>query len=192
MIEPDLDGSVIDACRAGDRTAFRILFEAYKDRVYSMALHFCGNEATATDITQQVFLKVLSGISQFRRDAELTTWLYRIVANTCVDEHRSRRKLVPLSEGIEVRNLAAYRNEEERIYRRQIAASVKEAIAGLRPKLRLPILLRYVEGLSYDEIARVLDCSKGTVASRLNRGHKALAAKLGHLAGAMDLGVRDV
>ena len=73
---------------------------------------------------------------------------------------------------------------QERAYeRRQVADSVRQAIAELSPKLRLPILLKYVEGLSYDEIAETLGCSIGTVSSRLNRGHKALAQKLGHLRG---------
>jgi RNA polymerase sigma-70 factor (ECF subfamily) len=65
---------------------------------------------------------------------------------------------------------------------------VQAAIAELKPKLRWPILLKYVEGLSYEEIAAVLDCSKGTVASRLNRGHKALAKRLGHLRGQFEIG----
>ena len=72
---------------------------------------------------------------------------------------------------------------EEAIHRRQVAASVRAAITELSPKLRLPILLKYVEGFSYEEIAAALNCSIGTVSSRLNRGHKQLAAKLEHLRG---------
>ena len=70
---------------------------------------------------------------------------------------------------------------ETKYERREIAGSVRAAISELKPKMRLPILLKYIEGLSYEEIALVLGCSKGTVASRLNRAHKALAKKLGHL-----------
>ena len=73
------------------------------------------------------------------------------------------------------------KSEEERYTQREIADSVKEAIAGLKPKLRIAILLKYFEDLSYDEMAQVLGCSKGTVASRLNRGHKMLARQLAHL-----------
>lgn len=188
MRETDVDGSVIEACRRGDRAAFQTLFESYKDRVYSIALHFSGNAATASDVTQQVFLKLFTRMEQFRQDSEFTTWLYRIVANTCVDEQRSRRRFIPLSREVEVRDMPARGSQEDRYFRRELAGSVREAIAQLRPKLRLPILLKYVEGLSYEEIAEALGCSKGTVASRLNRGHKILAGKLSHLRSQLEPG----
>src|SRR5215210_6518251 len=90
---------VIEACRSGDREAFRQLFETYKDRVYSVALHFFGgDEATAADITQQVFLKLFSKIGQFQGDAEFTTWLYRLTTNACIDEQRRRRRFTQLDD----------------------------------------------------------------------------------------------
>src|SRR5215813_3650518 len=121
---------IIEACKRGDREAFHHLFEAHKDRVYTIALHYSGDPSMAHDVTQQVFLKLFTSINQFQENSQFTTWLYRIVANTCTDEHRKRRRFVPFSPEIEVRT------ESE-----------------LTPKLRLPILLKYVEGLSYDEIA---------------------------------------
>jgi RNA polymerase sigma-70 factor (ECF subfamily) len=188
MRETDVDGSVIEACRQGDRAAFQMLFEAYKDRVYSIALHYSGNTDMAGDVTQQVFLKLFSRMGQFRQDAEFTTWLYRIVANTCIDEQRSRKRFLPLSNEAEVRDMSARGSQEDKYIRREVAASVREAIGQLRPKLRMPILLKYVEGLSYEEIGEALGCSKGTVASRLNRGHKILADKLSNLRSAMEPG----
>lgn len=173
--------TLIEACKAGDRQAFHTLFETYKDRVYSIAFHFSGEDSLAKDITQQVFLKLFTCISQFRQDSEFTTWLYRIVANACVDEQRKQRRFVPFTQGIEVKNLMVRGSQEESFAKRQTSDSVQTAIAGLSPKLRLPILLKYVEGLSYEEIAETLGCSIGTVSSRLNRGHKALARKLEHL-----------
>jgi RNA polymerase sigma-70 factor (ECF subfamily) len=181
MRESEIDAQTIEACKRGDRAAFQLLFETYKDRVYSVAFHFCGDEAMADDATQQVFLKLFSAIDQFRQDAQFTTWLYRIVVNTCVDEQRKRKRFVPFSPEVEVKNLVARSSQEESYSRRQVAASVKAAIANLSPKLRLPILLKYVEDLSYEEIAEAIGCSKGTVASRLNRGHKSLARKLAFL-----------
>ncbi|MGH9828145.1 MAG: sigma-70 family RNA polymerase sigma factor, partial [Blastocatellia bacterium] len=87
--------------------------------------------------------------------------------------------------------LTARGSMEERYYHRQISIEVRNAIAELKPKLRMAIVLKYVEELSYDEIGQVLGCSMGTVASRLNRAHKALAKKLAHLKGVLDSGNND-
>jgi len=181
MNDRHTEAEIIEACKQGDRDAFHELFEAHKDRVYTIAFHYCGNEAMAHDVTQQVFLKLFTSITQFHENSQFTTWLYRIVANTCTDEHRKRRRFVPFSPEIEVRTMVGKASQEETYHKRQVADSVRGAIAELTPKLRLPILLKYVEGLSYDEIAESLGLSIGTVSSRLNRGHKMLARKLGHL-----------
>ena len=173
---------VIQACQQGDREAFRLLLEAYKDRVYWICLHFFGgDEASAKDATQQVFLKLITRIEQFRFDAEFTTWLYRLVANECMDEQRRRRRFIPLGESSDAGYATSAGSEEKQYMQNEISASVKAAIAHLQPKLRVAVLLKYVEDLSYDEIAAVLGCAKGTVASRLNRGHKILARRLAHL-----------
>ena len=184
--ERDGRAHVIEACRQGDREAFRQLFETYKDRVYSIALYFFGgDEATAGDVTQQVFLKLFSRIGQFQGEAEFTTWLYRLATNACIDEQRKRRRLFQLEDGAETHVVSTRKTQDERVERREVAECVKEAVAQLKPKLRAAILLKYFEELSYEEIASALQCSKGTVASRLNRGHKALAQKLGHLRGTL-------
>jgi RNA polymerase sigma-70 factor (ECF subfamily) len=188
MSERQTEAETIEACKRGDRDAFHDLFEAHKDRVYTIAFHYSGDEAMARDVCQQVFLKLFTGINQFREDSQFTTWLYRIVANACADEHRKRKRFVPFSPEIEVRHMVAKGSQEEAYNKRQVAESVRGAIAELTPKLRLPILLKYVEGLSYDEIAESLGLSIGTVSSRLNRGHKMLARKLDHLRGELAAG----
>jgi len=185
---PDsINTGVIHACQEGDREAFRLLFEAYKDRVFSIACYSLGDKTAADDITQQIFVKLFTRIGQFRGDSEFTTWLYRLVINACLDERRRQRRLLPVAEFLPM-SKAAYRKSPEPGYeRREIAGSVREAIGGLKPKMRRPILLKYIEGFSYEEIAAVLGCSKGTVASRLNRAHKALAKKLDHLRGELEI-----
>ncbi|HXM33841.1 MAG TPA: sigma-70 family RNA polymerase sigma factor [Pyrinomonadaceae bacterium] len=190
IMEPRIiDERVIDDCRQGDREAFRLLFEAYRDRVFSIAVYsFRGDEAAASDITQQVFLKLMTTIGQFRGDAEFTTWLYRLVVNACTDEQRRRRRFFPLGESMAMTRVADRRPQEKHYARVELAESVKVAISELKPKFRQPILLKYIEGLSYGEIAKVLGCSMGTVASRLNRGHKTLAKRLAHLRGQVVLG----
>jgi len=181
---PIIDQQVIEKCRRGDRESFRLLFEAYKDKVFSLAVYsFRGDQSVARDITQQVFLKLMTNIGQFRGDAEFTTWLYRMVINVCTDEHRRRKRFFPIGESVAMSRVGDRRPQEKQYARIEIAESVKEAISELKPKFRLPILLKYVEGLSYEEIAKVMECSMGTVASRLNRGHKALAKRLVHLRG---------
>lgn len=186
MGERQTHEAVIEACRGGDRDAFRLLFENYKDKVFSVALYFFGgDEATASDITQQVFLKLFNCIGQFHGDAEFTTWLYRLTTNACVDEARRRRRWLPFGDATEMKEPRVKSRQDDAVATREVADSVKRAVATLRPKLRVVLLLKYFEELSYEEIAAMVGCSKGTVASRLNRGHKILAGKLGHLRGAL-------
>ena len=182
MGEGEARETVIEACRRGDRDAFRLLFEKHKDRVYSVALYFFGgDEATACDVTQAVFLKLFTRIGQFHGESEFATWLYRLTTNACVDESRRRRRFLQFGEGVDVREPRDKPTHEDALARAEAAHEVKRAVAALRPKLRVVMLLKYFEELSYEEIAAVVGCSKGTVASRLNRGHKILARKLGHL-----------
>jgi RNA polymerase sigma-70 factor (ECF subfamily) len=177
-----IDGRVIEACQQGDRAAFQLLFETYKDKVFSIAVYSSGGDrAVADDVTQQIFLKLFTAIRQFRGDSEFTTWLYRLVVNACLDERRRRRRLLPWGDTVAMRNPSEKKPQEKQYARLEVAEAVREAIGELKPKFRLPILLKYIEGLSYEEIASVMGCSKGTVASRLNRGHSQLAKRLSHL-----------
>jgi len=182
MAQKLIDGAVIEACRQGDRDAFQLLFEAYKDKVFSIAVYSVGGDRTvADDVTQQIFLKLFTAIRQFRGDSEFTTWLYRLVVNACVDERRRRKRWLPWGDTEAMTSFTDGKSADKQFDRIEISEAVREAIAELKPKFRLPILLKYIEGLSYDEIASVMGCSKGTVASRLNRGHSQLAKRLAHL-----------
>jgi RNA polymerase sigma-70 factor, ECF subfamily len=185
LSEAQEGASVVESCQRGDREAFRLLFESHRDRVYSVALYFFGgDEQLAADVTQQVFLKLFTRIGQFRRESEFTTWLHRLTVNACIDEQRRRRRFGPLEDLLPAARSRA-RGAEERVARHETADAVRAAVASLKPKLRMAILLKYFEELSYEEIAEALGCSKGTVASRLNRAHAALARRLGHLRGAL-------
>ena len=178
-----IDWRVIARCQQGDRDALRALFERYKDRVYSIAMYSLGgDEQLAADVTQQVFIKLMTRIGQFRGDSEFATWLYRLVVNTCRDEQRKQRRWVPLADSAFI-TATVKQTQTAQYATKELARQVQHALGELKPKLRWPLLLRYVEGLSYEEIGKVLGCSKGTVASRLNRGHSALSRKLGHLRG---------
>ena len=182
MTESRTDDNLLTACRSGDRRAFESLYAQNQKRVFSVALNFFGGDhGLAQDVTQQVFLKMYARIGDFRGDAEFTTWLYRMTVNACIDEQRRRRRFFLLLDFFGMEDKGTKKNQDQRVHRREIADEVQKAIATLKPKFRLPILLKYVEELSYQEIAEILECSCGTVASRLNRGHKMLASKLGHL-----------
>src|SRR4051794_25405235 len=90
---------LIGRCRAADPDAFRALFDLYKDRVYSIALRYSGDESLAQDIAQDTFVKLFSTIGSFRGDASFDSWLYRLVVNACFDQKRKTRRLTPLIDG---------------------------------------------------------------------------------------------
>ncbi len=176
-----IDAEILAACQKGDVDAFRQLFESYKSRVYSIAVHFSADPAIAHDITQQVFVTLYTSIQKFRHEAQFDTWLYRIVVNACLHEHRRRRRFVPFDSVQEPRRQGSDETLESAYIRREEIDAVRFAIATLKPKLRLALVLKHFEGLPYDEIAAILGCSAGTVASRLNRARSSLAKKLAHL-----------
>jgi RNA polymerase sigma-70 factor, ECF subfamily len=193
MTKPIIDEPIIEACQRGDSDAFRLVFEAYKDRVYSIALcFFDGNEATAKDVTQEVFLKLMTTISQFQHRSQFSTWLYRLVTNACLDRKRALRRFLSFGDSRELKVPDQKKSVEDRYIQKELETSVRKVIAGMTPKLRMAVLLKYFEDLSYDEMAAALGCSKGTVASRLNRAHLILARKLSHFRGIFASGEQDV
>ena len=174
---PDL----IEACQRGEDDAFRALFESHGDRVYSIAFRYSGDSAAAMDIAQETFLKLLSNIRQFRGEASFESWLYRLVVNNCLDYYRRQRRFLPVADDV----LDTFRAPREgalgELLREERQERVQQAVAHLPEDQRIVVVLRYTEGLSYDEIADLLGCRKGTVASRLNRAHKSLERRLSHL-----------
>jgi RNA polymerase sigma-70 factor (ECF subfamily) len=187
LSDRELSTEIIESCRLGDRDAFRTLYDLYKDRVYSIALYFFhGDPTAASDVTQQVFLKLMTSICQFRGDAEFSTWLYRLVVNACMDSARSRTSDAAIGDCSRMETFPAPDSPEEDYARAQMANSVRAAVSALPPKFRIAVLLRYFEDLSYEQMAKVLHCSMGTVASRLSRGHKILAQRLKGVIGTKD------
>lgn len=172
---------LLSECRSGSREAMQRLYVENQRRVYSIALNFFGGDQDrASDVTQQVFLKLLKKMD-FRGEAEFTTWLYRLTVNQCIDEARKSKRLLNFDDWFSLPEPVTRMSLNEKLQAREISAEVQAVVASLKPKYRVPILLKYVEGMSYQEIAHVLQCSVGTVSSRLNRGHKLLAGKLEHL-----------
>lgn len=175
----ELSRETIEACRSGDRDAFRALYDLYKDRVYSIALYFFhGDRVVAADVTQQVFLKLITSISGFRGDSEFSTWLYRLVVNVCVDSSRAGKSRAVPAGRAQLESFGTPGSQEEDYARAQTADRVRAAVSALPSKFRMAVLLRYFEELSYEQMADALQCSMGTIASRLSRGHKMLAERL--------------
>ena len=177
------DTELVQACTEGDREAFRALFERHKDKVYSIALRYSGDDSEAMDIAQDTFVKLFSAISGFRGQSTFETWLYRMVANSCLDRKRRSWRALPLLDEVAAGLRAPERSAMEELLRTELRGKVQEAVAALSPDLRIVVILRYTEGLSYEQMAEVLGCPGGTVASRLNRAHAILERRLKPMAG---------
>lgn len=183
MTEIPTKSDLLAACRSGDREAMHELYVENQRRVFSIALNFFdGDRDKAEDVTQQVFVKLLKNIN-FNGQSEFSTWLYRLTVNQCIDETRKSRRLISFGDWFTPAEPVVRMSLNDGIDANQLSSEVRAVIASLKPKYRLPILLRYLEELSYEQIANVLEISIGTVSSRINRGHKMLATKLGHLRG---------
>ena len=176
MVLPETQSAPPDACCRGDREALHSLFLAHKDSVYSVALRFTADASAASDITQDVFLKLFSRIGTFRGESRIETWLYRITINCCLDHRRRSARFVPL---VDDQRTSAESTPAEQAEAAEVGRRLQAAVVALPEDLRTVIVLRYTEDLSYEEIAEVLECAAGTVASRLNRAHKRLAELLG-------------
>ena len=172
----------IEGCRRGEREAFHTLFETYQDKIYSIALRFSGNEAVAMDIAQDTFLKLFSSMADFRGDSSFGTWVYRLVVNGCLDHRRRSWRLIPVA-GEVMALMRAPGDALHGLLHSEMRGRVQGAVEKLPAEQRIVVVLRYTEGLAYEEIAEVLGCSLGTVASRLNRAHKALERRLSHMKG---------
>lgn len=179
--QPDFEErATIIAVKQGDRDAFKALYERYRDRVYNLIFYSIGDELSAEDVLQIVFVKIYRGLANFRFEASLATWIYRITLNECLNQQRGRgvqhipfEALLGSDEELDTGAAADLQHAEGE--RREI---VHRAVMELSPKLRAVVALKYLDGLSYEEIAAVLECSPGTVASRLNRALSELEARL--------------
>lgn len=178
-IERTEEEALVRAAQGGDRWALRRLYEAYRGPVYSLALYSVGEPAQAQDVLQAVFLKVFRGLARFRSRSSLATWIYRIARNECHEHHRRRKPIVPLEAILgsmdEVDPQPNLHDEHERRERDRI---IQQTVMQLPFKMREVVVLKYVEGLSYGDMSRVLGCAPGTVASRLNRALAALEERL--------------
>jgi len=165
------------------RRALGHLYERHHRRVFNVAWRVLGDWGQAQDVTQDVFLHLAERISSFRGEAGLTSWIYRITVNRAIDARRRERRRpawrmgdAPLEEVVrrprgdaQPTSEPGHGMEQDDRERR-----IQGALDRLSPKLRAIVVLRYIEGLTYEQLAEVLGCARGTVKSRLNRAHAAL------------------
>ena len=179
MIEIPRD--TIHKAAEGDMAAFECIYKAASGLVFTVALRVVGNWQTAQEVTQDVFLKIHSGLGSFEFKSSLKTWIYRITVNTAINArkyaHRGTRRTVSIEDGVPAAELAcqppdiAAKIENEH--------TVETLLEKLSPEQRAAIVLRELEGLCYEEMARVLHVNINTVRSRLKRARAALAKLAG-------------
>ncbi len=184
-----MEKHLVKMSKKGDVSAFEQLISSYEKRAYNIAYRMLNNEEDAKDATQEAFIKIYKSIKGFREESSFSTWLYRIVTNTCLDELRKqkRNETVPLEVSIE-HDKGTIRFEQgvdkvspediyDRLMERQI---VLDTINSLKEDYKAVIILRDLQGFSYEEIASILGCSLGTIKSRINRARNALKDRLRH------------
>lgn len=177
--EPFHETELVVLAQQGNRSAFQQLYEHYRDRIYSLILYSLPDRSQAEDAMQTVFVKVYQTLPFFRRESSFSTWIYRVALNECKNRRRRKRLFLSLSDFQDGRNEPDQKPSPHELHAsRQMDHLVQKAILELRPKHRTVVVLKYVEELSYEEMAAVLGCSRGTVASRLSRALEALEEKL--------------
>ena len=172
ILSLDDDFSLIKRFIEGDETTFRLLVQRHKDKVRNITYLTLGSSDAIDDIAQDVFLTVYKNLHRFRFESQFSTWLYRITVNKCKDHLRKKR----------IRNIFTSIKEEEEIEpsyhssheNENTAEIVRKAITQLPDKLRIPLMLKDLEGLSYQEIAQTVNCEIGTVKSRIFRAREGL------------------
>ena len=178
----DDEKALVARLRAGDETAYREVVDAYRDRLLTVISRVAGAGADAEDLAQEAFLKAFAAIGRFDGRSALFTWLYRIAINTARDwhDHRRRRPTVPLegADGPLVDPVADDAGPEHAAIAREERAAVRRALARLPEPFRTTLVLREMEGLSYEEIAETLEVSIGTVESRIFRARSKLRVLL--------------
>jgi RNA polymerase sigma-70 factor, ECF subfamily len=183
---PPSDGEIIRRCRRGEVEPFSLLVERYQDRVYNLAFRLLGNADDALDAAQDAFVRAFAALDRFEADRPFAPWLFRIVTHACFGMLRKRRPEVPfetLDNHEETRGLTRTARRPESDPQQQViqAARVEEiqqAVLALPEPSRTVVLLRYMEGMSYEAIATALELPVGTVKTHLHRARRRLRRAL--------------
>jgi RNA polymerase sigma-70 factor (ECF subfamily) len=187
MSERDIDQQLVERAQRGDKRAFELLVEKYQRKLGRLLARFIRDPAEVEDVTQEAFIKAYRALPAFRGDSAFYTWLYRIGINTAKNYLMALGRRAPTSTEVEAEDAEGFEDAEQlrdintpesMLLSKEIATTVNAAIEELPEELRTAIQLREIEGMSYEDIARIMDCPIGTVRSRIFRAREAIAERL--------------
>jgi RNA polymerase sigma-70 factor (ECF subfamily) len=187
MSEREVDQLLVERAQRGDKRAFELLVEKYQHKLARLVSRLVRDPGEAEDVTQEAFIKAYRALPSFRGDSAFYTWLYRIGINTAKNFLVATGRRAPTSTEVDAEEAEGYEGSEQLhdintpeslLLSKEIATTVNDAIESLPEELRSAIQLRELEGMSYEEIAKLMDCPIGTVRSRIFRAREAIADKL--------------
>ncbi len=178
------EAELVRRAKDGDMAAFEQLISNYQIKIYHIAYHMLSNEQDAEDAAQEAMIKAYRYLGSFKEESGFYTWIYRITHNICLDMLRRRKRSLTHETDLvkkdqdgqeaELQIVDAKPQPEEQLLRLQVQNEMQNAIAELKENYRVVLVMRDIEGMSYDDIATVLEISAGTVKSRLNRARENL------------------
>ncbi len=187
MNDREADQQLVERAQRGDKQAFGLLVSKYQRKLVRLLSRLIRDPAEVEDVAQEAFIKAYRALPSFRGDSAFYTWLYRIGVNTAKNFLVSQGRRVPTATDLDSEEAETYEdggqlrdiNTPERVLQsKQIGETVNAAMEALPEELRVAITLREIEGLSYEDISRIMDCPIGTVRSRIFRAREAIAARL--------------
>jgi RNA polymerase sigma-70 factor (ECF subfamily) len=183
----EIDQQLVERAQRGDKQAFGLLVEKYQRKLARLLSRFVRDPAEVEDVTQEAFIKAYRALPKFRGDSAFYTWLYRIGINTAKNYLMAAGRRAPTSTGVdsdeaesleEGEQLRDINTPESLLLSREIGDTVNATMEGLPDELRTAIQLREIEGMSYEDIAQIMNCPIGTVRSRIFRAREAIAEQL--------------
>jgi RNA polymerase sigma-70 factor (ECF subfamily) len=192
MTDRDIDRQLVARAQRGDKQAFELLVEKYQRKLARLLSRFIRDPAEVEDVTQEAFIKAYRALPAFRGDSAFYTWLYRIGINTAKNYLMAMGRRAPTSTEVEADEAEGFEEGEQlrdintpesMLLSNEIAQTVNATIEGLPEELRTAIQMREIEGMSYEDIAKAMDCPIGTVRSRIFRAREAIAEQLRPLLG---------
>jgi RNA polymerase sigma-70 factor (ECF subfamily) len=192
MSDREVDQQLVERAQRGEKHAFELLVSKYQRKLARLLSRFIRDPTEVEDVTQEAFIKAYRALPSFRGDSAFYTWLYRIGINTAKNYLVAMGRRAPTTTDIDSEEAEGFEDgehlrdlntPENEMMSRQVAETVNQTLDELPEELRTAITLREIEGLSYEEIAKIMDCPIGTVRSRIFRAREAIAERLRPLLG---------